>query len=104
MRIVELTEAVTPIWGRKGGRMARRYRCTAGIRKGRIVGSPATCSKPKNVKRSLSMRKTISKQGSAMRIKAGRTKRSTLSRRVKKLNLAHGKSRSPKFYKRKPIK
>lgn len=105
MRIAEIiTEAVTPIWGRKGGGMTRRYRCTAGIRKGRIVSSPATCNKPKNIKQSLAFKKTIAKRGSAMRFKAGRTKRSTFSTRVKKLNISAAKNKSSKHYKRKPIK
>jgi len=106
MKIVEIiTEAVTPIWGRKGGRMARRYRCTAGIRKGRIVATVATCNKPKNIKQSLAFRKTISKRGSALRLKAGKTKRSTFSPRVKKLNISSTKkNKKSKHYKRKPIK
>jgi hypothetical protein len=105
MKIAEIiTEAITPIWGRKGGRMARRYRCTAGIRKGRIVASVATCNKPKNVKQSLAMKKNISRRGAQMRLKTSRTKRSTFSRRVKKLNVSSAKGKSPKFYKRKPIK
>ncbi len=104
MRIVEIiTEAVTPIWGRKGGRTARRYRCTAGIRKGRIVGNPSTCTKPKNLKRSLSFKRTLAQKGSALRLKAGRTKRSTMSRRIKKLNAP--RNRKPvKFGKRKAIR
>lgn len=104
MRIVEIvTEGVTPIWGRKGGRTARRYRCTAGIRKGRIVGNPATCTKPKNIKKSLSFKRTLAQKGSLSRIKAGRTKRSTGSRRVKKLNAPRNR-KSVKFGKRKAIR
>ncbi len=102
MKIAEIiTEAVTPIWGRKGGRVARRYRCTAGIRKGRIVGNPATCTKPKNIQKSLSFKRTLTKRGSQIAIKSARTKRSTISRKIKKLNVKSGKSKSAK---RKPIR
>lgn len=104
MKIAEIIkEAVTPIWGRKGGRMARRYRCTAGIRKGRIVGNPATCTKPKNIQKSISFRKTLARKGSQISIKAGRTKRSTASRRVKRLNAPRTQKRY-KPAKRKPIR
>jgi len=101
MKIAEIiTEAVTPIWGRKGGRVARRFRCTAGIRKGRIVGNPATCTKPKNIQKSLSFKRTLTKRGSQIRIKSARTKRSTISRKIKKLNIKH----RTKSAKRKPIR
>jgi hypothetical protein len=108
MKIAEIiTEAVTPIWGRKGGRMARRYRCTAGIRKGRIVSNPATCTKPKNIQKSISFRKTLARRGGQIRIKTGRTKRSTFSRRVKRLNAPKTRTASRKStqtIKRKPIR
>jgi len=104
MRISEIvTEAVTPIWGRKGGRMARRYRCTSGIRKGRIVSSPSVCTRPKNVKASLSLKRTKARKGAQMSIRAARTKRSTSSRRVARLN-APKKRKSQKSSKRKPIR
>ena len=106
MKIVEIiTEAVTPIWGRKGGRVARRYRCTAGIRKGRIVGNPATCTKPKNMAKSLSFKRTLAKKGKAIGIKAGRTKRSTQSAKIKRLNVKSKKSQTKsRITKRKPIR
>jgi hypothetical protein len=102
MKIAEIiTEAVTPIWGRKGGRVARRYRCTAGIRKGRIVGNPATCTKPKNIQKSLSFRRTLTKRGSQIAIKAAKVKRTTISKKIKKLNIKPSKTKSTK---RKPIR
>jgi hypothetical protein len=107
MKIAEIiTEGITPIWGRKGGRMARRYRCTTGVRTGRIVADPATCSKPKDLKKSFRFKATKLRRGSAMRIKAGRTKRATISRSVKKANIRHKSQKIKPFRpsKRKPIK
>lgn len=107
MRITEIiNEGITPIWGRKGGRMARRYRCTSGIRTGRIVADPATCSKPKDLKKSYRFKATGLRKGSAMRIKAGRTKRATISRSVKKANIRQAGQKIKPFKpsKRKPIK
>ena len=106
MKIIELTEGITPIWGRKGGRMARRYRCTTGVRSGRIVADPATCSKPKDMKKSYRFKATGLRKGSAMRIKAGRTKRATISSTVRKANVRHKSQKIKPFKpsKRKPIK
>ena len=107
MKIAEiLSESVVSVWGRKGGRMARRYRCTAGVRKGRIVSTPSTCTKPKDVKKSVRFKATTARRGSAMRFKAGRTKRATISSRVRKLNIgqARQKIRPYKPSKRKPIR
>jgi len=104
MRILEIIqESVTPIWGRKGGRITRRYRCTAGIRKGRIVGSPATCTKPKNIKRSLAFRLTRARKGAQISIRSAKTKRATGSRRVARLNRP-SQSKSSRPNKRKPIR
>jgi hypothetical protein len=46
------------------------------------------------------------RRGSAMRIKAGRTKRATISRAVKKANIRHKSQKIKPFRpsKRKPIK
>ena len=39
-----VVEAVRTIWSRSGGKQVRKYRCTSGIRKGRIVARAATTS------------------------------------------------------------
>ena len=44
MQIKEIiSEGVVQIWSRTGGKMVRKYRCTSGPRKGRIVASPGEC-------------------------------------------------------------
>ena len=37
MKVVEITENIIPVWGRSKGKVVRKYRCTTGARKGRIV-------------------------------------------------------------------
>jgi len=70
-----LTEGALQIMGRKGSKLVRKYRCTSGSRKGRIVADPATCNKPKRVKSSINIKKAKARRGSAMKIASARTKR-----------------------------
>jgi hypothetical protein len=93
MIISDITEGVTQIWGRTKGKMVRKYRCTTGSRKGRIVASPSTCNAPKRVKSSISMKKA-KRRGSAIATKTTRTKKYYgTSPRVAKLNKMRPKSR-----------
>lgn len=83
----QLFEGVTQIWARKGGKQVRRYRCTSGTRKGRVVAKASTCSAPKNVGSSVSITKTKRSKAGLIRAKTKRTKaQSGVSRRVTKLN------------------
>jgi len=88
MRLDEvITEGALQIVGRRGNRLVRKYRCTSGSRKGRIVASPATCNKPKRVKSSINIKKAKAKRGSAMNISAQRTKRAGgFTKRLTKIN------------------
>ena len=38
------------IWGRRGAKTVRKYRCTSGMRKGRIVATAAQCFAAPNIK------------------------------------------------------
>lgn len=54
-----LVEGYAPVWGRKsGGKMVRRYRCTDGKKKGRVVAKPQTCTSAVNAAKSKTMSKT----------------------------------------------
>lgn len=87
MILRELFEAATIVWGKSGSKMVRKYRCTSGQRKGRVVAKPSTCSAPINVKKSASFKKTRAMKSKPMSIKGNRTKRAyKVSRRVKRLN------------------
>lgn len=99
MYLREITEGVVGTWGRSGNRSVRKYRCTSGPRKGRVVAQPSTCSAPKNIKRSISTKKSRRRQGSKYKVKVARTRRTNpASKRLKKLNTR----RKPAFRRARP--
>jgi len=63
------------IWGRRGKKLVRKYRCSSGTRQGRIVASMAQCFAAPNIKKKLSMKRTRARLGARMARKARRTKR-----------------------------
>ena len=82
-----IEEGVTTIFGKTGNKTVRKYRCTSGTRKGRIVAKPATCNAPKNVKASNTLKKTRRSKGKTISIKSTRTKRTNpASKRLKRMN------------------
>lgn len=83
-----LAEGITTVFGKKGNKTVRKYRCTSGSRKGRIVAKAATCNAPKNVKASNTLKKTRRSKGKTISIKSTRTKRTNpTSKRLTKLNI-----------------
>jgi len=83
----EIEEGVTTIFGKSGNKTVRKYRCTSGTRKGRIVAKPATCNAPKNVKAANTLKKTRRSKGPQISIKSTRTKRTNpASQKLKRLN------------------
>jgi len=89
MQLRELTEAVNAIWSRSGGKQVRKYRCTSGQRKGRVVAKAATCNAPINQKSKLTLTKNKRKKGSSIAINTAKTKRSNpASKRLKRINKA----------------
>lgn len=75
------------IWARSGQKVVRKYRCSSGQRKGRIVSKIGQCFAAPNVKAKIRMKKTRARLGSRMARKARRTKRiNPASIRVQKLN------------------
>lgn len=88
-----LEEGYVQIAGRSGNKIVRKFRCTSGSRRGRIVSKPGTCSAPKNVRSSINLKKAKRKQGSLMAVKALRTKRARkTSKRLATLNV-HSRSK-----------
>lgn len=75
------------VWAKSGRRLVRKYRCSFGKRKGRVVSDPSQCSAPVDQKKRFSLRRTKAKKGSRMTRKAQRTKRTNpTSKMVKVLN------------------
>lgn len=82
-----LAENARMVWARSGNKVVRKYRCTAGKRKGRIVSSPTACNAPIDIQKRQSMKKTRAAKGARMARKTNKTKRfNPASRRVQRLN------------------
>lgn len=92
MLFEEIKEA-TQVWSRAGGKQVRKYRCQSGIRKGRVMSSPAACNKPLDVKRSVNLKKTKMTKGGRIQMTGTRTRKTNVaSKRLKKLNVPRRKS------------
>ena len=84
---IELEEGATSIFGRKGGKNVRKYRCSSGPRKGRIVAKASTCTAPMNAKKRQKFQQTKARKGSTIKVKTKRTKvNNPASRRLGKIN------------------
>jgi hypothetical protein len=87
-------EVVSPleekqIWARSGSKVVRKYRCTSGARKGRIVAKIGQCFAAPNMAAKVRMKRTKARLGAKMARKARKTKRvNPASRRVQALNKA----------------
>jgi hypothetical protein len=88
--LIEDFETVTEarmVWRKVGNSIKRAVRCTGGRRKGRVVSNAGQCSAPVDMKKRLTLKRTKSKMGKRMNLKARRTKRmNPTSKRVAKLN------------------
>jgi len=63
------------VWGRRGSTLVRKYRCTGGIRKNRIVATPSQCFAPMDTAKRAVMKRTRARLSGKMARKAKRTKR-----------------------------
>jgi|TARA_X000001036_G_C20260690_1_gene636085 hypothetical protein len=89
MRVVEVEEVMEAkmVWAKRGSKIVRKVRCTSGPRKGRMVSSASQCSKPINLKKRMTLKKTRARMGKRMARRAARTKRrNPVSKRVARLN------------------
>ena len=89
MRVVEVEEVMEAkmVWAKRGSKIVRKVRCTSGPRKGRVVSSASQCSKPINLKKRMTLKKTRARMGKRMARRAARTKRrNPVSKRVARLN------------------
>lgn len=89
MFVREIYEGAVSVMGRSGSKNVRKYRCTTGSRKGRIVAKPSTCTAPKKIGAAQTLKKTRRSKGKTIDIKRSRTKRATSSsRRIATMNKA----------------
>jgi hypothetical protein len=81
----DLEEAQT--WARSGTKVVRKYRCSGGPRKNRIVSKMAQCFAAPDIKKRLRFKMTKARLGGRMIRKAKKTKRiNPASKRVQALN------------------
>jgi hypothetical protein len=77
----------TQVWARSGKKVVRKYRCSGGHRKGRIVAKMAQCFAAPDMKKRAQMKRTKAKFGSRMARKSKKTKRTNpASVRVQRMN------------------
>ena len=75
------------VWRKVGNKITRAVRCTGGPRKGRVVKSGSDCSKPINIKKRMTLKKTKARMGKRMARKAQRSKRiNPASKRLRSMN------------------
>lgn len=79
------------VWARTGKNVVRKYRCTAGSRKGRVVSKFQQCFAAPDIKKRNRLTRIKNRLGKRLARKAQRTKRiNPASRRVQALNRAGG--------------
>ena len=85
MILSELTEGMA--WAKRGNKVVRKFRCTSGRRKSRIVSSPAQCFAAPDLKKRINLKMTKLRLGASMARKAKKPKRvNPASKRVAALN------------------
>ena len=74
-------------WARSGKKVVRKFRCSSGPRKNRVVAKMAQCFAAPDVKKRMVFKKTKARLGGRMVRKARKTKRiNPASKRVQALN------------------
>jgi hypothetical protein len=74
-------------WARSGKKVVRKYRCSSGPRKNRVVAKMAQCFAATDIKKRMNFKKTKARLGAKMARKAKKTKRiNPASKRVQSLN------------------
>lgn len=75
------------VYAKSGGKLVKKWRCTSGKRKGRLVAEPKNCFKPIDVKKRARMRRMRRQKDAIITRKTAITKRvDPVSKQVKRLN------------------
>ena len=81
-----LTEAARRQFKRIGNEIKKRYRCTSGPKKGKLVAEPGKCATRKEPRKVRQGRKVMRSKKGVIKRKAGITKRKAISQLVAKMN------------------
>jgi len=71
-------------WGRIGRKLVRRYRCTSGRRKGRLVAKASQCFAAPDIKKRFQLKMLKAKMGPRLRRRSQRTQRTNPASIMKK--------------------
>jgi len=86
LNIDELEESARRQVKRVGSNIKRKYRCSSGKKKGKLVSSPSDCSKRKDPKKVRQGRKVMRSKKGIIKRKSGVTKRRAISKIVARMN------------------
>jgi hypothetical protein len=81
-----LTEGAKRAYAKKGGKVVKKYRCTSGPKKGKIVSDPKTCATRKDPKKKRIGKKVRREKGGLLKRKTAQSKKKSVSKLVTKLN------------------
>ena len=70
------------VFARRGKTVTKKFRCTVGKRKGRVVANPQQCAAPIDLKKRFVLKRTKAAKGSRMAKKAQRTKRTNAASKI----------------------
>jgi hypothetical protein len=102
-----IAEGITQIFrrGAKGKGLKTGFRCTSGVRRGRIVAKASTCNAKLNPSKGVKISRKRHQKAHQTGMKASFTKRtSPASRRLRSIQVGHKRSRSDKVSKITPPK
>ena len=96
MLVEEILEGYKQVWARTGSGVKRKYRCTSGQKKGRVVAKPSTCGTPVKQKQSVRTKKTRRVKGAKQSIVRGMTVKRPTHNKVVRLNKVRPRKRNRK--------
>ena len=92
--VIDIGENFRATWGRgPKGTMVRRYRCTSGPKRGRVVAKASTCSTPVSGKKSITAKKTRRTRARSQSIRRYHTVRRPTANKITRLNKVRPKYR-----------
>lgn len=86
MQVTEIIEGYKQVWGRGKKGLVRRYRCTDGPKKGRVVAKPSTCGTSVGQQKSVNLKTTRRTKGKAQSIKRSVTMKRPTTKRLQRIN------------------
>lgn len=86
MIVDEILEGFKAVWGRNKKGLVRRYRCTDGKKKGRVVAKPSTCGTAVGQRASVNLKKLRRSKGKIQAIKRAVRMKHPTSKRIMAIN------------------